>query len=248
MKDLTASSPACRMTRGSQFFADTPPPAADSEHVKRLRARGPRDLRPHQHLRAGPQPHLRAAAARADAEPVGSHAHLRRLERRRGGRGRRAHAADGARHRRLRVDPRARRLLRAGRPQADAGPQHDGALRGRGAGRLLGRARGHAHRARLRRPAGRHRRARPRRSLRRRRPPARPFLQEVGAAPGRLRIAFTATAPNGAPVEAEPPARAARDGAALRRSRPPGRGGRSRRSTAPPWCRPSSPWPPPTPW
>lgn len=31
-------------------------------------------------------------------------------------------------------------------------------------------------------------------------PPARPFLQEVGADPGRLRIAFTQTAPNGAPV------------------------------------------------
>ena len=32
-------------------------------------------------------------------------------------------------------------------------------------------------------------------------PPARPFLQEVGADPGRLRIAFTEVAPNGAPVE-----------------------------------------------
>ena len=35
-------------------------------------------------------------------------------------------------------------------------------------------------------------------------PPARPFLQEVGAAPGRLRIAWTAASPNGALVEAEP--------------------------------------------
>ena len=34
-------------------------------------------------------------------------------------------------------------------------------------------------------------------------PPARPFLDEVGADPGRLRIAFTARTPNGAPVEAE---------------------------------------------
>src|SRR5207244_5315344 len=34
--------------------------------------------------------------------------------------------------------------------------------------------------------------------------PARPFLQEVGAPPGRLRIAWTATPPNGAPVDAEP--------------------------------------------
>jgi Asp-tRNA(Asn)/Glu-tRNA(Gln) amidotransferase A subunit family amidase len=35
-------------------------------------------------------------------------------------------------------------------------------------------------------------------------PPARPFSEEVGAVPGRLRIAWTAAAPNGAPVEAEP--------------------------------------------
>ncbi len=32
-------------------------------------------------------------------------------------------------------------------------------------------------------------------------PPARPFLEEVGADPGRLRVAVTARAPNGAPVE-----------------------------------------------
>ena len=35
-------------------------------------------------------------------------------------------------------------------------------------------------------------------------PPARPFLDEVGADPGSLRIAFTSKAPNGAPVEADP--------------------------------------------
>ncbi len=34
-------------------------------------------------------------------------------------------------------------------------------------------------------------------------PPARPFLEEAGADPGRLRIAFTSRAPNGAPVEAD---------------------------------------------
>ena len=35
-------------------------------------------------------------------------------------------------------------------------------------------------------------------------PPARPFLEEVGADPGSLRIAVTSKAPNGAPVEADP--------------------------------------------
>src|SRR5262249_1599683 len=33
MKDLTASLAGIPMTRGSRFFADAPPPAADSEHV-----------------------------------------------------------------------------------------------------------------------------------------------------------------------------------------------------------------------
>jgi amidase len=40
MKDLTSSIAGIRMTRGSRFFADTPPAAADSEHVKRLKRAG----------------------------------------------------------------------------------------------------------------------------------------------------------------------------------------------------------------
>src|SRR5262245_47231626 len=40
LKDLTASLAGVPMTRGSRFFADTPPPAADSEHVKRLKRAG----------------------------------------------------------------------------------------------------------------------------------------------------------------------------------------------------------------
>jgi amidase len=40
MKDLTASIAGVRMTRGSRFFADAPPPIADSEHVRRLRRAG----------------------------------------------------------------------------------------------------------------------------------------------------------------------------------------------------------------
>ena len=35
-------------------------------------------------------------------------------------------------------------------------------------------------------------------------PPVRPFLEEVGADPGTLRIAVTSRAPNGAPVDADP--------------------------------------------
>ena len=37
MKDLTSQVAGVPMTRGSKFFADTPPATADSEHVKRLK-------------------------------------------------------------------------------------------------------------------------------------------------------------------------------------------------------------------
>lgn len=40
MKDLTSPIAGVRMTRGSRFFADTPPAEADSEHVRRLRRAG----------------------------------------------------------------------------------------------------------------------------------------------------------------------------------------------------------------
>jgi amidase len=40
MKDLTASISGVPMTRGSRFFADSPPAASDSEHVARLKRAG----------------------------------------------------------------------------------------------------------------------------------------------------------------------------------------------------------------
>src|SRR5881409_4068877 len=40
MKDLTASIAGVKMTRSSTFFADAPAPAADSEHVARLKRAG----------------------------------------------------------------------------------------------------------------------------------------------------------------------------------------------------------------
>ncbi len=40
LKDLTASLAGVKTTRGSKFFADAPPPTADSEHVKRLKQAG----------------------------------------------------------------------------------------------------------------------------------------------------------------------------------------------------------------
>src|SRR5207244_11511816 len=40
LKDLTATLAGVPMTRGSRFFADSPPATADSEHVKRLKRPG----------------------------------------------------------------------------------------------------------------------------------------------------------------------------------------------------------------
>src|SRR5438034_4309991 len=40
LKDLTAVLAGVPMTRGSRFFADSPPATADSEHVKRLKRTG----------------------------------------------------------------------------------------------------------------------------------------------------------------------------------------------------------------
>jgi len=40
MKDLTSPIAGIRMTRGSRFFADAPPSPSDSEHVKRLKKAG----------------------------------------------------------------------------------------------------------------------------------------------------------------------------------------------------------------
>ena len=81
-------------------------------------------------LRARPEPHLRAAALRSVAQPPGTWNGRRRVPaavlRRRCGSG--PYAADRACLGRVRLDPRAGGLLRAGRPAPDAGAQHDGAL------------------------------------------------------------------------------------------------------------------------
>ena len=101
-------------------------------------ARRPRDLRPHEHVRARSVAHVRAAPARADAQSLGSHAHLRRLERRRGRGGRRAHAPDGARDRRVRLDPARRRRAAVwwgSSPRAGATRWRRGSARGSAAAR-----------------------------------------------------------------------------------------------------------------
>ena len=97
LKDLGGSLAGVTMTRGSRFFADTPPAAADSEHVARLKRAGLVIFGRTNTCEVGLSLTCEPQLVRPDAESLGPDAHLRRLERRRGGRGGRAHAADGAR-------------------------------------------------------------------------------------------------------------------------------------------------------
>src|SRR5262249_33657853 len=80
-------------------------------------------------------------------------------------RGRRGHGADGACHRRRRLDPYPRVLLRALRAQADACPEPDGTRCRRGLGRRVRGSRGDPDRAGQRGPARRDVRPRRRRPV-----------------------------------------------------------------------------------
>ena len=93
MKDLTASIAGVRMTRSSRFFADAPPPAADSEHVVRLKRAGLVIFGRTNTCELGLSLTCEPQLYGAHAQSVGSHAHLRRLDRRRRRGGGRAHAA-----------------------------------------------------------------------------------------------------------------------------------------------------------
>ena len=130
LKDLSASLAGVKMTRGSRFFADAPPPTADSEHVVRLKRAGlvifGRTNTCEVGLSLTCEPQLYGPTKNPwDLTRIsgGSSGGRRR---RRG----RAHAADRARQRRVRVDPRTRGVLRHRRPQAHAGTQYHGAVLG----------------------------------------------------------------------------------------------------------------------
>jgi amidase len=203
MKDLTASIAGVPMTRGSRFFADAPPPPADSEHVARLRRAGlvifGRTNTCELGLSLTCEPRLHG--------PTRSPWDLTRIS---GGSSGGAAAAVGAR-----IVPMAHATDGFGSirvPAACCGLVGLKPTRGRntmapylGEG-LGGLAVEHAVTRSVRdcaalldatagpgpgdpyvAPA-----------------PARRFLQEVGADPGRLRIAVTSRAPNGAAVDAEP--------------------------------------------
>ncbi|OLC35677.1 MAG: hypothetical protein AUH81_09545 [Candidatus Rokubacteria bacterium 13_1_40CM_4_69_5] len=202
MKDLTASIGGVRMTRGSRFFADAPPPAADSEHVKRLRRAGlvifgrTNTCELGLSLTCEPQLYgptrnpwdptrISGGSSGGAAAAVGA----RMLPM--------AHATDGFGSIRapaaccglVGLKPtRARNSMApyAGEGLGGLSAEHAVTLSVRDCAALLDATCGPGPGDPYVAPA-----------------PARPFLQEVGANPGRLSIAFTSATPNGAPVEAE---------------------------------------------
>jgi amidase len=203
MKDLSASIAGVPMTRSSRFFADTPPPAADSEHVVRLKRAGlvifgrTNTCELGLSLTCEPQLHgptrnpwdvtrISGGSSGGAAAAVG--ARMLPL----------AHASDGFGSIRapaaccglVGLKPtRGRNTMApyAGEGLAGCSIEHAVSLSVRDSAALLDATAGAGLGDPYVAPA-----------------PPRPFLQEVGTAPGRLRIAWTAAAPNGATVEAEP--------------------------------------------
>ena len=202
MKDLTASIAGVRMTRSSRFFADAPPPSADSEHVTRLKRAGlvifgrTNTCELGLSLTCEPQLHgptrnpwdptrISGGSSGGAAAAVGA----RMLPM--------AHASDGFGSIRapaaccglVGLKPTRGRNTMApvlGEGLGGCSTEHAVTLSVRDCAALLdatcGAGAGDPYVA----P-----------------PPARPFRQEVGTDPGTLRIAWTSLAPNGAKIEAE---------------------------------------------
>jgi Asp-tRNA(Asn)/Glu-tRNA(Gln) amidotransferase A subunit family amidase len=202
MKDLTASIAGVPMTRACRYYADAPPPTADSEHVRRLRRAGlvifgrTNTCELGLSLTCEPQLHgptrnpwdparISGGSSGGAAAAVGA----RMLPM--------AHATDGFGSIRapaaccglVGLKPtRGRNTMApyAGEGLGGLSAEHAVTLTVRDSAALLDATAG---------PGPGDPYAAP--------PLARPLSQEVGADPGRLRIAVTSLAPNGAKVEAE---------------------------------------------
>jgi amidase len=202
MKDLTASIAGVPMTRGSKFFADTPPAAENSEHVKRLRRAGlvifgrtstcelglsltcePRQYGPTK----DPWDLTRISGGSSGGAAAAVGARMLPM----------AHASDGFGSIRapaaccglVGLKPtRARNTMSpiTGEGLGGLSTEHAVTLSVRDCAALLEATAGAGPGDPYVAPAA-----------------ARPFLREIGADAGRLRIAFTTRTPNGAPVEAE---------------------------------------------
>jgi Asp-tRNA(Asn)/Glu-tRNA(Gln) amidotransferase A subunit family amidase len=202
MKDLTASIGGVPMTRGSRFFADSPPAAADSEHVRRLKRAGlvifgrtntcemglsltcePRLYGPTKN----PWDPTRISGGSSGGAAAAVGARMLPM----------AHATDGFGSIRapaaccglVGLKPtRARNTMApfAGEGLGGLSAEHAVTLSVRDSAALLDATAGSAAGDPYATPK-----------------PTRPYLDEVGASPGTLRIARTSLAPNGAKVEAE---------------------------------------------
>src|SRR5438034_3636422 len=202
MKDLTASIAGVPMTRSSRYYADAPPPAADSEHVLRLKRAGlvifgrtntcelglslTCEPRLHGPTRNPWDPtRISGGSSGGAAAAVGA----RVLPM--------AHATDGFGSIRapaaccglVGLKPTRGRNTMApvlGEGLGGCSVEHAVTLSVRDSAALLDATCGSGAGDPYVAPA-----------------PARPFRQEVGADPGALRIAWTSQAPNGAKLEAE---------------------------------------------
>src|SRR5213083_823821 len=203
LKDLTASLAGVPMTRGSRFFADSPPAVADSEHVRRLKRAGlvifgrtntcelglSLTCEPVLHgPTRNPWGPTRISGGSSGGAAAAVGARMLPL----------AHASDGFGSIRAPaaccgvVGLKPTRARNTFAPFASEGlgglsTEHAVTLTVRDTAALLDATRGAGPGDPYVAP-----------------PPARPFLSEVGATPGRLRIAWTSTPPNGATIDAEP--------------------------------------------
>jgi Asp-tRNA(Asn)/Glu-tRNA(Gln) amidotransferase A subunit family amidase len=202
LKDLGGWLAGARVTRGSRFFADTPPVAESSEHVRRLQRAGlvifgrTNSCELGLSLTCEPQAYgatkspwdttrISGGSSGGAAAAVGA----RMLPM--------AHASDGFGSIRAPASccgivglkpTRSRNTMSpyAGEGLGGLSTEHAVTLTVRDCAALLDATAGPGPGDPYVAP-----------------PPARPFLAEVGADPGTLRIAFTSATPNGAPVEAE---------------------------------------------
>lgn len=202
MKDLTSPVAGVRMTRGSTFFADTPPASQDSEHVRRLKRAGlvifgrtntcelglsltcePRLYGPTRN----PWDLSRTSAGSSGGAAAAVGARMLPM----------AHASDGFGSIRAPaaccglVGLKPTRMRNTFAPFAGEGlggvsTEHAVTLSVRDTAALLDATRGIGPGDPYTAPA-----------------PAGAYLPEVGTDPGRLRIAWTAKAPNGATIDPE---------------------------------------------
>jgi amidase len=203
LKDLTASLAGVPTTRGSRFFADTPPAAADSEHVKRLKRAGLVIFGRTNTCELGlsltcepllygptrnPWDPMRISGGSSGGAAAAVAARMLPM----------AHATDGFGSIRapaaccglVGLKPtRARNTMApfAGEGFGGLSVEHAVTLSVRDSAALLDATAGVGAGDPYVAPA-----------------PARPFLQEAGADPGVLRIAYTRATPTGTSIEAEP--------------------------------------------